>query len=320
MSEGTPATHPDPVGVVDPIRIPGAARGRRAWAGLPNLAKVFVALVAIDVIVRALGLFGTSLFLDLGNPLSVITAFVPHDALILLPAVLVWRRADAVEATPLVMRGAMLVALVELLNTPLRGLLSGNPLDPIVAPTVISVTATLLMAAGWILLAFGLRELNPATPEASNAGLANIVGGAIAVGAIVSLASVLLLPAPDIGEPTWNTLVQLNSAMFVFEGLALAYLARIVVLGTGDVRRPIAARNTATGAMVLLAIGRLAMIAIGPGPIWLAIVLITGPVAMTAFVVAFGLGLADAPARDASERGPSGTFEAMEHASPPTTL
>jgi hypothetical protein len=308
------------------MRIPGAERARGAWQRLPALSRAFVVLAALDVAIRALGLFGTQLFVDLGNPVSVITPFVPHDALILLPAVLIWRRADAVDATPLVMRGAILVALVELLNAPLRGMTSNNALDPFVGPTMISIAASFLMAAGWITIAIGLRVLNPANAEPSIAGFANVVGGGIALGAILGLATVLLLPGVDVGDPRWNALIQLNSAMLVLQGLALAYLARIVVLGTHDEHRPIEARYTATGAVALLAfgafvttvLGLLALsqtwfaqwIAIGGGPIWLAIGLLTGPVAMTAFVVAFGLGLADA----------SGTIEDMEQASQPSAL
>jgi hypothetical protein len=321
----TPA-QPESIGVVDPMRIPGADRARGAWLRLPVLGRAFVVLATIDVVVRALGLFGTQLFVDLGDPLSVITAFVPHDGLILLPAILIWRRPDAIEATPLVMRGAVLVALVELLNAPLRGLTSGNPIDPFALPTIVSIAATFLTAAGWATLAIGLRELNPAKPEQSTAGLANIVGGAIALAAIVNLAGVLLLPGADVGDPRWNALLQLDSAMSVLQTVAIAYLARIVVLGNGDVRRPSMARSTATVAVVLLAIGMLVTTAInllaltqaafaqsiglGGGPIWMAIGLVTGPVAITALVVAFGLGLADASDGVASDRVASDTIAA----------
>jgi hypothetical protein len=322
----TPPARPDGSGVVDPMRIPGADGARQAWLRLPVLGRAFVVLAALDVIVRAIGLFGTQLFVDLGDPLGVITAFVPHDALILLPAVLIWRRPDAVETTPLVMRGAILVALVELLNAPLRGLTSGNPIDPFALPTIISIAAAFLMAAGWATLAVGLRELDPAKPEQSTAGLANVVGGAIALAAIVNLAGVLLLPGADVGDPRWNALLQLNSAMSVLQILALAYLARIVVLGNGDVRRPSIARSTATVAVVLLAIGLLVTtvinllaltqaafaqsIGLGGGPIWLAIGLVTGPVAITGLVVAFGLGLADMSGRVASGGVASDTIAA----------
>ena len=297
------------LGVVDPMRIPGADRARQAWRGLPGLGRAFIVLAAIDVVARALGLFGTRLFVNLGDPLGVITAFVPHDALILLPAVLTWRRPDAVEATPLVMRGAVLVALVELLDAPLRGLTSGNPLDPFVLPTIVSIAATFLTAAGWVTLAIGLRDLNAPLADQSTAGLANIVTGSIVLAAIVNLAGVLLLPQGDLGDPRWNALLQLNAGMFVLQALSLAYLARVVVLGNGDARRPGIARTTATAAAVLIAIGSIVSAVIGllalsqialaqsiwsgGGPIWLAISLLTGPVAMTALVVAFGLGLAD---------------------------
>jgi hypothetical protein len=316
MTESTPAAatpptgQPEVLGVVEPMRIPGVDRARQVWHRLPALGRAFVVLTALDVIVRALGLFGTQLFLGLDNPLSVIAAFVPHDALILLPAILVWRRRDAVEATPLVMRGAILVALVELLNGPLRGLTSGNQVEPFLGPTIISIAATFLMAAAWVTLALGLRELNPAKPEQSTAGLANIVGGAIALSAIVNLAGVLLLPGADVGDARWNALLQLNSAMSVLQTLALAYFARIIVLGNGDARRPNTARTTAAVAVALIAIGSfvttlislLALsqaafaqsIGLGAGPVWLAIGLMTGPVATTALVVAFGLGLAEA--------------------------
>jgi len=316
MSESTPAAatpptgQPEVLGVVDPMRIPGVDRARQAWDRLPVLGRAFVVLAALDVVVRALGLFGTRLFPGLDDPLSVITAFVPHDALILLPAVLVWRRRDAVEATPMVMRGAILIALVELLNAPLRGMTSGNQLEPFLGPTIISIAATFLMAAAWVTLAIGLRELNPAKPEQSTVGLANLVAGVIALAAIVNLAGVLLLPGADIGDPRWNALLQLNSAMSVLQIAAVAYFAQIAILGKDDVRRPSIARTTATAAVALLAVGwfvttvvnLLALsqaafaqsIGLGAGPIWLVIGLMTGPIAMTGLVVAFGLGLADA--------------------------
>jgi hypothetical protein len=110
----------------------------------------------------------------------------------------------------------------------------------------------------------------------------------------------------DLGDPIWTALLQLNSAMFVVQSLAFAYLARIAVLGTGDPGRPAAATNLATGSLVLLAIGAI-VLAIGPllipvtgqNAIWVVLGWLTGPVALTAFVASFGLGLAD----------PSGTIE-----------
>jgi hypothetical protein len=302
------------LGVVEPLRIPGAAATRRAFLGLPPAARVFVALAGVDVVVRVLGLFGTGLFLFLDNPLTWFSAFFPHDALILLPALILARRPNAIEATPLVMRGAIAVALVELLNTPLRGIVSGNPLDPIVTPTIVSIVAILFLAGGWYWLALGLRALNPMRPADSSVGLANLVSGALVITALTSFVTTLFVPAPDVGNPSWTALFQLNSAMLVVQSLAFAYLARVVILGTGDPARPTAATNLAAGSLVLVAIGAI-LLTIGPllvpvtgdNAIWVVLGWLTGPVAMTAFVASFGLGLADA----------SGTIEPAVHTQQP---
>jgi len=315
MTDTAPAaTSAEGLGVVDPLRLPGAATARRAFLGLPPIARVFVALAGVDVLVRALGLFGTGLFLFLDNPLTWFSAFFPHDALILLPALVIARRPDAIEATPLVMRGAIAVALVELLNTALRGIVSGNPIDPFVAPTIVSIVAILFLAGGWYWLALGLRALNPVRPADSSTGLANLVSGALVIIALMSFVTTLFGPVPDVGDRSWTTLFQLNSAMLVVQSLAFAYLARVVILGTGDPARPVAATNLATGSLVLVAIGAV-FLAIGPllipvtgeNAFWVVLGWLTGPVAMTAFVASFGLGLADA----------SGTIERAVHTEQP---
>jgi len=300
MTEPRPAIATSDLGVVDPMRIPGSATLRRAWRALPILARVFVALAGVDVAARALGLFGTGLYLHLEYPLTWFTAFFPHDALILLPALIVARRPDALDSMPLVVRGAVAVAAVELLSAPAGNLVSiGNAPDPVVAPTVISIVAQLVTAGGWLWLAQGLRALNQAKPTESIAGLANLVAGALAIAALANLALALFGPQPDVGEPTWTTLLQLNNAVLAVPALAFAYLAGSTVLGTGDQTRPYAARQLAMGALVLLAIGSLVMFAVGQGAVWVLIGFATGPLPMTAFLVAFGLGLAD----------PSGTIE-----------
>lgn len=309
------------------MRIPGSAAARRAWQRLPRLSQVFVALAGLDIVIRALGLFGTYMFLELSVPFSLLTAFLPHDALILLPAILLFRRTDAATATPLVMQGAILLAIVEFAGEPLRGLTSGNPVSPIAGPTLVAITASLLTAAAWVTIARGLAALNATAPNSfrvdpSTLGLSNVVGGAIALGALVSLAVVLLLPGSDIGDPAWNSLVQLSSAMIVVPSLAFAYLARVVVQGRDDDRRPARSRSTGTAAMVLVAIGSIIAVVTGlfglaqtvyalPGAGFLGAVstgfaLVTGPVALTAFVVAFGLGLADTSARIGSPDAASG--------------
>jgi hypothetical protein len=199
----------------------------------------------------------------------------------------------------------MAVALVELLNAPLRGLVSGNERDFFTPPTVIAILAAVITAIGWIVLAEGLRQLNPPRPRATAAGLANLVGGAIAAGALIQLVWALLQAGPDLGDPTWSAFAKLNNAVLALGVFALAYLGRTVVLGTGDERRPAQATNTATGALTLYAIASLLTTLWSIAALWMesmanvanavftGLYLLSGPVAITALVVAFALGLAD---------------------------
>jgi hypothetical protein len=151
-------------------------------------------------------------------------------------------------------------------------------------------------------------------PPDSSTGLANLVSGALVITALMSFLTTLFGPVPDVGDRSWTALFQLNSAMLVVQSLAFAYLARVVILGTGDPARPVAATNLATGSLVLVAIGAV-FLAIGPllipvtgaNTFWVVLGWLAGPVAMTAFVASFGLGLADA----------SGTIEPAVHTEQP---
>jgi hypothetical protein len=293
VSESKPGTGATDLGVVDPMRIPGLAAARQRWRSLPRLAQVFVALVGVDLVIRAAGLFGTGMSLDLADPLGTSWSFFPHDLLILLPALIVWRRPDALESMPLVTQGAVAVAITELLSTPLRGVVSGNAADPFTGPTIIAVTATLVTAGGWLAIARGMRWFSPAKPDESIAGLANVVAGGLALGAIAGAIGALFLGNIDVGQPLWNDLVRLNNAILSLSGLALAYLAWVVVRGTRDPERPFAATSLATVALAALAVGSVLNPFVGPGPVWLLVFLLTHPAATTALVVAFALGLAD---------------------------
>ena len=281
------------------MRIPGAATARRWWLALPRISQVFIALAGLDILTRLFGLLGGSLYLALDDPLGTFSSLFPHDALILLPAILLWRRPDALATTPLVLQGAVTVALVEALNGPLRSLVSGDPRDPFGGATFIAIAATLVTAGGWVAIARGLRWFTPAKPSETIAGLANVVAGGLVLGAIIGAIGALFLPNVDFGEPLWNDLIRLNSAIQSLGGLALAYLAWIVVRGSGDHTRPFEATYVATVALAALAVGAVLNQFVGPGMFWVLVYWLTHNVAMTAFVVAFGLGLAD----------PSGTIE-----------
>jgi hypothetical protein len=292
MTDSKPAASTNDLGVVDPIRIPGAARARRLWADAPWLSRVFVALAAVDVVVRALGIFGTSLFLEPSLPETFITAFLPHTALILLPAVIVARRPSATAALPVVVQGAIVVALVELLKDPVGNLASGVAVDQVVAPVLVGMAGAIAAAVGWIKIAQGMRAFTPEPPDPV-AALAGFVAGGLAIGAFVSAMGSILLGNIDGVDPWWDALLRLNNAVVALTGLGLAYLAWVIVRGTVDPGRPALATRLATISLAGLAIGAILLWFGGQGPIWTGAFLITHTGAWTGLVVAFGLGLAD---------------------------
>ena len=293
MSDSRPAASTNDLGVVDPIRIPGTARARRLWGDLPLLSRIFVVLAAVDVVIRTLGLFGTSLFLELAAPLTWITAFLPHGALILLPAVIVARRPNALVELPLIVRGAIVVALVELLKVPVGTLVSGVAVDQFVAPVLVAMAGAIATAVGWIWMARGVRAFTPSWPPGPIAGLAGFVAGGLAIVAFVGAIGSILLGNPDLGDFGWNVLLRLNNAVVALSGLGLAYLAWVIVRGTVDPDRPALATRLATISVAGLAIGSILLWFGGQGPVWIGVSLITHTAAWTGLVVAFGLGLAD---------------------------
>ncbi len=245
------------LGVVDPIRLPrfvrpGLSVGGATWARLPVLGRAFVVLAIVDVAARAMGLFGMSLSIDLAFPISLVTAFVPGTLLILLPAFLLLRRPDAARATPLVLRGAIVLALVALLTDPLSNLVFGLPDgNGFVAGYGIGIGRTILSAVGWLAIAVGLGAVTTGKPGPAIAGLSNLVFATLLAAALISLALTLVLAPPDLGDPTWNAVALTAQALFVVELGVLAYLARVIVRGTEDRRRPAVARALASSATVI---------------------------------------------------------------------
>ena len=270
------------------------------WVELPFLSRVFVGLAAVDLVVRTLGIFGTSLFLEPSLPLTWITAFLPHTALILLPAVIVARRPSATAALPLVVQGAIVVALVELLRDPLGNLASGIAVGEFVAPVLVAMAGAIATAVGWTCIARGMRLFTPLVPPDQVAGLAGFVAGGLAIGAFVSAIGSILLGSPDLGDFGWDVLLRLNNAVVALSGLGLAYLAWVIVRGTVDPDRPALATRLATISLAGLAVGTILLWFGGQGPIWTGVFLITHTAAWTGLVVAFGLGLAD-PSGSAAE-------------------
>lgn len=322
---GSPPQASD-LGVVDPIRVPGAGIAGGLWARLPLLGRVFVALALVDIVTRAFGIFGERLPIDAGVPFTVVTAFLPHDALILLPAVILARRPDAASATPVILRGAIVVALVELLRGPLTALPFGAERgDPFASWALLASLATLLFAAGWVALAVGLSRLTPPDARPSIAGFSNLAAGTLVAGAGAWLLELFIGAIPvDLGEPSWDSMFLLVSAVAPVQLVAWAVVARVAVRGIGDVRRPAAATVLAATAMTLAAIAA-ALVVVETVVLaaqylgLLGTAMVAGTLSLgwfgggfvpTALVVAFGLGLADTSVRipmfGAAPAAPSG--------------
>jgi hypothetical protein len=310
----------DEVVVVDSIRIPGGverlAQRAVAWyRSRPPLAQVFLALAAFDLLVRLVGIVGPVVSLDLRSPLAIVASVVPHGLLILLPALIVLRRPDAEDALPGLVDGAIFVALATLLSFPTTALAS--QLGGISLWTAVSAAAVAVEFVGWIAIGHGLGQLNPARPSQAVAGWANLVGVAILASVAWSLVTFLRGPGIDVGDAELNSLLTLNTVTLVLAPAALAYVARSVVRGLEDERRPGLALRTGAAAVGLaaglggvivlvevLAVAGLPMarsIAAAPG--WDGLRWLGGGGAVSLLVVAFALGLADPrerPARDTS--------------------
>jgi hypothetical protein len=300
MSETQPTASTSDLGVVDPIRIPGGARARGLWSGLPLLGQVFVVLVVLDVIVRALGLFRTSLFIELSAPLTWVTAFLPHDALVLLPAAILYRRPSALVEFPLLIRGAITVALVELLKDPVRGLLaSAGEGDDLLRLVLLGVVAAIATALGWATMGRGLQAITPSKAWDSSALLANLVGGALAIAAIAAAVSALLFGNLDLGDNLTNLVARVTGTVTALSALGMAYLAWVVARGTDDPARPVIATRLATASFAGIAIGTFLSLVAGAGLFWILLLIICYAGGLTGLVVSFALGLAD----------PSGTIE-----------
>lgn len=305
------------LGVVDPIRLPRPIEQARAWLlrawnGLPNLGRLFVALTAADIVGRTLGLGGTSLGVELSVPVTLVSAFVPHDLLILLPALLIARRHDAPSATPLLFKAAVVLSLVQLLAGPLANAAAAGAGEAgFIMATLISITATVMRSASWLAMGTSLADLAEGPPRPALAGLANAVFALLAASAVIGLTLMLVVGPPDLGDDLWTTLALLSNALLTVEAIAFAYLARVVLRGATDSRRPPLATLVASAAMIVTAIvtgigGVMALVALIQRAFDLSIGPLGGQVSLgwietglplTAFLISFALGLGDTSMR-----------------------
>lgn len=239
-------------GVVDPVRIPDWIRepAARAWRELPPLARVFVVLTLLDILGRSLGILGPTIDWAYVTPLSFVSAFLPHDLWILLPALLVVRRPDAASAMPWIFRGALVIAIAELVTGPVRGLL-GLDVAAATMSALVLAASSVAMLAGWLLIGWGLAALTARDPGETAAVLANVSAAAVGLLAAIGLARILTSAPPDTGEPAFSQAMTLGSLAAALRLLGWAYLVWVVVRGFGDPRRPRAATMTAAVGAVL---------------------------------------------------------------------
>jgi hypothetical protein len=296
-------------GVADPIRVPAVVgRTWRRFLELPTLVRAFIALTIVDVIVRAPGIVGLVLDHGVGALLGIALSFLPHDLLILLPAILVLRQADAIERTPLVVQGATVIALVEAFQGPAQDLAGwlASPVDRVAPWAIVSIAVAIAGAGGWIALGRGVRQFTSPDPDSFVQGLGNLAAAGIGLAVLLSILSLMIGPAIDVGSPNANELMTLVTFLWALQPLAWAYVVRILIRGVGDTRRPSSATAIAAFAGLLSAVLVLvtsilglfanANVAIAQSILqssalalgWLPI---SGAVSLV--VVAFALGLAD---------------------------
>jgi hypothetical protein len=290
-------------GVVDPIRLPEPFE--RLVRRIPLLAWVFIGLTALDLLGRLIGVLSSDIYVSLDDPLSLLTWILPHDALILLPALVVIRRHDAATATPWVMGGAMVVALVELLRRPTESIFSGGiqtgSAESIVGFALVGPVAT---AVGWIVLGRGLSILNPREPAAQIRGLANVGAALVIVAAAVNWFAFVVESSNLESLDLNGSLVVLDSVAAV-SSLGWAYLVRAVLLGRDDPNRSILITRLAALGVLISAIAGLTvavLTAVASANIQVVVnleivlgvpIVDASALGVTMVVGAFGLGLAD---------------------------
>jgi hypothetical protein len=297
-------------GVGDSIGLPPWLRDGldRTWNTLPLLARTFIALAALDVLGRALGLLQPSMAGVFADPLSLVATFAPRDLWIVLPAVLVLRRPDAATATPWVLWSAVVLAVAEFAIGNLRAIVGfGGSVETAALSLWIGILGSTVVAAARVGLARGLARLNPRPVSEAVDGLSNLVAFGIVIQAFGLLLDVLTTHV-DSGAAGIDRLLTWNSA---FEVAALAGWGAVLwaaVRGRDDLRRPSPALTLAVAAAiagavvgvlsaVVTALGIVAGPDAGLGSLaflidWTASILVP-----TLLLIAVWLGLAEPPLR-----------------------
>ncbi|HUQ43932.1 MAG TPA: hypothetical protein VM451_05910, partial [Candidatus Limnocylindria bacterium] len=231
-----------------------------------------------------------------------------HSAIVLLPVALLLRQPGANGTAPLILLGAIAVSLVELLSD-YAFLVSPDFSANLELWTLLRLVMAVARTAGYLAIGVGLLRLGhaeEAPPSPFIAGLGNLVAACIAAPFAVGLVTQGLRPS---ASPI--PAIDIANVAFGASIVALAFLARAIVRGTEDIRRPRIARTLGTTGVVLIAVDSVGMTALGLVVLYNAVVdpsftLPNGQYGLGWFglglgyllvVVGFGLGLADASGR-----------------------
>jgi hypothetical protein len=239
------------LGVVDALRVPAPIEAAAArLRALPTVAQVFVALAILDAVARTIGLIEPAARLDDGL-IGFLGSYLPRDAWILLPAILVLRRPTAADDTPRLFIGAVGIAAVTLVAQPALAILSGASAPDFALFAWVNVLRSLVTAWSYVLLASGLGLLNPRDPRPTAAGLANLVFLGIALATVLQLVSSVALRDQFAADVLANFA---NLGAITVAQLALGLVLKVVVRGLADPSRAARATLSATAGAVLLAL------------------------------------------------------------------
>ncbi|HJP87721.1 MAG TPA: hypothetical protein VJ850_01645 [Candidatus Limnocylindrales bacterium] len=228
------------LGVVDPIRLPGAGPAGALWRRAPGLAKIFVILAALDLVVRSLGVIGPPLVLDVGRPLSLVGEIVPRTLWILLPAIVLLRRPDAWWSTPKLLIGSIILALTTLVIGPIAGLIvstaATDVFDPVALSMVVSALSGVLTIVAWYYLGSGFAAVRPRPAATAGFVVSNVIAAGAIITAAVSLIAIAFVAGTSEDQSVAAPQGYLNG-LFVVVGLVTARAYWIAARGIGDPRR-----------------------------------------------------------------------------------
>jgi hypothetical protein len=237
----------DDLGVVDPLRVPPVVG--RVVRRLPLVGWLFVALAIVHVALEVPGR-------DVSSPLTLV-GLIGRALVVLLPAVVLWRRPDAFAVTPGIVIGAILVAAGALGPVLVRSLdawlpASAEPeLPPLVdlPHLVVGIVFVAARAVGWLSIAVWLAALRPDPAGPAAVLVARVVAAAAVVGTVVSLVALYLdvTPADAVAIEAGSLALAL---LFAVATIVWAYVAWVLVRQAGLLPR--AATILAAAAVVLL--------------------------------------------------------------------